>query len=428
MGRWLRAGSERPRVPARRDGKPQLLGHHGRREHQRVGELDDDDEHDRRAAGSGRKEPDSDRWCLQRAPRRGAERHEEGKPTMTTAAAHSLPITRPAPLRRAALIFNPVAGRGADDLDALREGLEARFDLTVLATCRERDADACARDALAKAPDLLIAAGGDGTVSMVAGALVGSPTPLGIIARGTSNSIATGLGIPTDLEGALETLATGDVCAVDTARANGQPMILHASVGFHAATVAGTPRDAKHRWGVLAYIKEGLVALGDLEQFQVEIETENAIVHCRAVNVTIANVAPRKTVLAQGPATVSPDDGALDVTIVAATGLAEVVATGLHLLRTASRGEPATRDNVGYLSARRLRIDTDPAQPLLVDGEPAGRGRLVLECLPRSLHVILPSARDLPRPPPSDTDVAKLEGLPDLEVEPKVSAASSGSR
>ena len=346
---------------------------------------------------------------------------------MTTAAAHPPPNVRPVPLRRAALIFNPVAGRGEDDLDALRAQLEARFDLMVLATCPDQDADACARVALDDAPDLLIAAGGDGTVSMVAGALVGTPRPLGIIARGTSNSIATGLGIPTDLEGALETLATGEVCAVDTARANGQPMILHASVGFHAATVAGTPRDAKHRWGILAYIKEGLVNLGDLEPFQVEIETEDAFVRCRAVNVTIANVAPPKTVLAQGPATVSPADGALDVTIVAARGLAEVVATGLHLLRTASRAEPATRDNVGYLSARRVRIATDPEQPLLVDGEPAGRGSLVAECLPRSLHVMLPSARDISGHPPSDTNVAKLEGLPDLEVEPK-SASASPSR
>jgi diacylglycerol kinase family enzyme len=262
---------------------------------------------------------------------------------------------------------------------------------------------------------------------MVAGALVGSGTPLGIVARGTSNSIAAGLGIPTDARGALETLVAGEVCAVDTARANGKPMILHASVGFHAATVAGTPRDAKNRWGVLAYIKEGLVNLAELEQFQVEIETENAIVRCRAVNVTVANVAPRKTVLAHGPAEISADDGALDVTIVAATGLAEVVATGLHLLRTATRAEPATRDNVGYLSARRLRIESEPAQALLIDGEPAGSGRLVVECLPRSLRVLLPRQRDVAQATqatPSAAEVSKLEGLPELEIEPKLAPAA----
>ena len=334
----------------------------------------------------------------------------------TSVAADWPPMTRAVPRRRAALIFNPVAGRGADDLDVLRAELEARFDLSVLATCRDRDADECARAALAERPDLLIAAGGDGTVSMVAGALVGSSTPLGIIARGTSNSIATGLGIPTDDEGALETLVNGEICAVDTARANGRTMLLHASVGFHAATVAGTPRDAKHRWGILAYIKEGLANLADLEQFEVEIETENQVIRCRAVNVTAANVAPRKTVLAQGPAVVSPTDGAHDVTIVSATGLAEVVATGLHLLSTAGR-EAATRDNVGYFSACRLRIDAAPVQPLLIDGEPAGEGRLVIECLPRSLVVMVPRERDLPQP--LSTEQLKLEGLPDLEVEPK---------
>ncbi len=337
-----------------------------------------------------------------------------------TAAAFPPPVLpRAVPRRSAALIFNPAAGRGIDDLDALRTELDAAFDLSVLATCPERDADACARLALAARPDIVIAAGGDGTVSMVAGALVGTETPLGIVARGTSNSIAAGLGIPTDIDGALATLGRGEVCAIDTARANGHPMLLHASVGFHAATVAGTPRDAKNRWGVLAYIKEGLINLADLEQFQVEIETEDAVVRCRAVNVTVANVAPRKTVLAQGPAAVSPADGALDVTIVAATGLADVVATGLHLLRSATRAEPATRENVGYLSACRLRIDADPEQPLLVDGEPAGAGRLVVECLPRSLRVLLPPAEEVPRPATEPNEEAKLQGLPDLEIEPK---------
>jgi len=340
-----------------------------------------------------------------------------------TAAGAKRP-TRAAIRRRAALIFNPAAGSGSDDLKALQEELAARFELSVLATCPERDADACARAALTAKPDLLIAAGGDGTVSMVAGALVGSQTPLGILARGTSNSIATGLGIPVDLEGALETLATGEVCEVDTARANGRPMLLHASVGFHAATVAGTARDAKNRWGILAYLKEGLVNLADLEQFHLELETETEVVRCLAVNVTVANVAPRKTVLAQGPGEVSPADGALDVTIVAAQGLAEVVATGLHLLRSASRAEPATRDNVGYLSACRLRIDSEPEQPLLVDGEPAGNGRLVVECLPRSLLVMSP-ARGAERPPASlPSDAVKLAGLPELEVEPKSRSVS----
>ena len=319
---------------------------------------------------------------------------------------------------KAALIFNPTAGSGADDLEPLREALAARFDLAVHETAAECDADVCAREALEAGPDVLVVAGGDGTVSMVAGALVGSKTVLGIVPRGTSNSIAASLGIPADDRGALETIVGGEVRAIDSARANGRAMLLHASVGFHAATIGDTGREAKNRWGVLAYLKEGLDKLTNLEQFQVRIETEDQILQCRAINVMIANAAPTKTVLAQGPAEVVPDDGVLDITIVAATGLGEAVATGLHLLRTAARQEAATRDNVGFLSARRVVVDTDPAQALLIDGEPAGEGRLVVECLPKSIHVLVPAGTATVASSFSEPET-KLEGLPDLEVEPK---------
>lgn len=324
--------------------------------------------------------------------------------------------------RAAALIFNPAAGRASEDLEALKEGLEPHFELEVYETWRDRDADVCARVALEGRPDLVIAAGGDGTISLVAGTLIGRDTPLGIVARGTSNSIATALGVPNDLAGAIQTLIEGEVHAVDTARANGRTMMLHASVGFHAATVGHTPREAKNRWGVLAYIKEGLAQLGDLEPFHLELETEEEIVRCQATNVTVANVAPLKMLLAHGPAALSPADGELDVTIVAATGLAEAVATGLHLLRMGAQGEPATRDNIGFLSARRLRIETDPPQPVLIDGERAGQGSLSIECLPASVKVVLPAAARDELEGTANAGAAeeeKLEGLPELEIEPK---------
>ncbi len=318
-------------------------------------------------------------------------------------------------MQRALLVLNPVAG--ARDPDASKERLEEElrrhFDLRVALTTKDCDADVCARSHRDDV-DLVIAAGGDGTVSLVAGVLAGSKLPLGIIPLGTSNSIADGLGIPKDVPGAIATLVAGHTRAIDTARANGRMMVLHASIGFHAATVAGTPRDAKNRWGLLAYLKEGLVELTNLTEFKVELETENALVRCRAVNVTAANIAPPKTILAQGPAAVAPDDGELAITIVAASSLVDVVATGLHLLRSAQRGEAATRDNIGYLFAKKLRLTTDPPQPLLVDGEAAGTGHVAITCMKRDLVVVAPKVEEAKAP-----KVERLEGLPDLEVEGK---------
>ncbi len=150
-----------------------------------------------------------------------------------------------------------------------------------------------------------------------------------------------------------------------------------------------------------------------IEPFDVEIEVDDQIVKCRATNVMVANIAPAKTVLAQGPSVSSPEDGILEVTIVTATSLAEVVITGMHLFRTALKHECATRDNVGFLSARNVRITTSPPQPILIDGEEAGKGDLVVRCRPGSLRVRLPRDREVTSANPHER---KLTGLPDLEI------------
>lgn len=316
-----------------------------------------------------------------------------------------------------ALIFNPVAGEtGGPSADDLRAGLASldRGEVLVHETSPERSAAACTEAALAAGADLIVASGGDGTVSEVAGALVGRDTLLGVIARGTSNSFAAGLGIPDDLDGALAVLRAGHVRTIDTARCNDRVMVLHATVGLHADAIRQTPRDAKNRWGVLAYLRSGLRELLDVEPFEVELETEGHVIRCRAIAIAVANLAPTKTVLAQGPAAVVSDDSLLDVTVVSATSLVDAVATGFHLLRSAVQREAATRDNIGYFACRRVRITTNPVQHVLIDGEDAGTTPVTVECIPHSLRVLAPPTED-ERPHPD----AKLVGLPDLEVERK---------
>lgn len=317
------------------------------------------------------------------------------------------------PKTQTALIFNPAAGSGPIDPEAVRALLGDQHELSSFETTPELGAEACARRALAQGASLLIAAGGDGTVSAVASAVAGTPATLGVIPRGTANSFATALGISSTLELAVETVRAGVTEQVDTARANGSPMILHAAVGFHAAVVGGTSSEAKSTWGVLAYLAKALERLTDSDDFLVHIDADTHRFQCRATNIMIASMAPPATLLAQGPSWLMPNDGILDVTIVAAQGFADVLATGFHLLHTATRERPATRDDVGYFPCRRLSLETEPAQPLLVDGESAGTGKLSVECLPRNLSVRVPA--DAPWRSKTATPLdEKLLGLPEL--------------
>lgn len=289
--------------------------------------------------------------------------------------------------------------------------------VTVDEICDGADPQQCARAALARGATIVIAAGGDGTVSAVATALIGTTARLGVLPLGTSNSFGAALGIPGDLDGAFAMLARGETRTIDIAvvrsASQQRAMIMHCMVGFHADVIEQTATDAKQRWGVLAYAASALRQLANLETFAVELDTGAHVVKCRAIAVAAANIAPIKTVLAQGPSHLLGDDGRIDITIVAADSIAEVIATGVHLYRQAREGEPATRDNVGSFSASRVAITADPPQRVLVDGEAFGDTPIIIETIARALTVLAPPAPETAGPQVE----ASLTGLPELEID-----------
>jgi YegS/Rv2252/BmrU family lipid kinase len=258
----------------------------------------------------------------------------------------------------------------------------------------------------------VVAAGGDGTVSSCAKELIGTQTALGVVPLGTSNSFAAALEIPSDIDAAIEHLARADRRQIDVAMVNGRTMILHCMIGLHAETIAETTTSAKQRWGALAYAATALKKLGALEPFAVELTTREHRVKCRAIAIAAANIAPLKTVLAHGPSHLLGDDGRVDITIVAADSIAEAIAAGVHLYRTGRAHEPARRNNIGSFSTPHVKIECDPRQRVLVDGEEHGTTPVVIETRRRALTVIASP----PAVAEGDPVEAPLLGLPELEV------------
>lgn len=320
-----------------------------------------------------------------------------------------------------AVIFNGRAGSAAGlDAKTLTERIAAATsrEVTVFETSDDRDPIACVQDALAQRARMIVAGGGDGTVSSCASHVIGRPdVELGVLPLGTSNSFAAALDIPGDIEGAIAQLAASsrrilDAAVVESAT-DRRVMILHCSVGLHAETIAETSTTAKRRWGVLAYAATALKKLATVEQFAVELTTPSHVIQCRAAAIVAANIAPLKTVLAHGPSHLLGDDGRVDVTVVAASSIAEAIATGVHLYRSGRDHEPATRDNIGSFSTPQVRIATDPPQRILVDGEPFGETPVRITTLPRALTVVAPPAAEAQ----GDPVEAPLVGLPDLAID-----------
>lgn len=296
--------------------------------------------------------------------------------------------------RVAHLIFNPVAGQGNSDqeLAVIQRLLEPHVHLEIYQTTVDDCAEDFAEQALAANADLVIASGGDGTVSAVAGVLIGTETPLGIIPRGTANAFASALGIPTTLtpiRGACQVILAGKTRTVDAAYCNGIPMILLAGIGLEAEAVDRADRETKDRWGILAYLMAGWQQLDEQPLFETEIEMDGTVERFQAGAITIANAAPITSVLAQGIGQVVFDDGLLDITIASASSKLEAIRTVARLLGAALM-KPVESPNIVHMGAQRLKVTTTPPQKVVVDGEIIGTTPIEVECIPNGLSVFVP--------------------------------------
>ena len=316
--------------------------------------------------------------------------------------------------RSACLIFNPVAGQGdsEQDLATIKSILEPEFDLEIQFTTKEVSGSELARKAIENNAEIIIASGGDGTVSAVAEALVGTDISLGAIARGTANAFVNALDIPDTIEAACQVIVDGATKKVDAGMCNGKPMILLAGIGFEAETVEDADREAKNRLGMLAYVLSGLKQLREFEKFDTTIETDNKIITVKANAITIANAAPPTSVLAHGTAGVIYDDGLLDITIITPETRASAIAISYHLLQSASNDEAAERDDIGYLRTKWVKVTTNPPQKVVLDGEIICTTPIEVKCIPQGLTVFAPAEQIIQAK-------EKLEHLPGIKIESK---------
>jgi len=297
--------------------------------------------------------------------------------------------------RIAHLIYNPVSGQGnaEEELSLIKQLLEPAMKLVVKLTTPEINPDELAKEAILAQADLIIASGGDGTVSAVAGALIGTDIPLGIIPRGTANAFAVAVGIParlTPIRSSCAAILAGQTRVVDIARCNGLPMILLAGIGYEAEMVERADREAKNRWGALAYIMAGIQQFNEQELFETEIEIEGVVKTFQAGAVTVANAAPSTSVMAQGPGKVIANDGMLDVTIAAPKTDLEAVTGMVNLLGAALLQVPTNREDIVSLQTKQIKVTTNPPQKVVLDGELIGTTPIEVECIPRGLTIFAP--------------------------------------
>lgn len=321
-------------------------------------------------------------------------------PLATNVAMAELAIQGVAKRRDAYLIFNPVAGQGNPDQDLalIRQILEPQMNLRTIFTQPDLDPVTQAREAISAIQSAeaenetgcIIASGGDGTVSAIAGVTLETGIPLGVIPRGTANAFAVAMGLPTNLKRACETIAAGNTRMVDVAHCNDIPMVLLAGVGFEAGMVNNANRELKNQLGTLAYILSGAQQMFTQQPFKAKIEIDGKVLDLQTRAVTVANAAPPTSVMAQGFGEVIPDDGLLEVTILISKTWLQAINTSATLLASALVKAQFEEENLVCLRTHQLKVTTDPPQQLVVDGEILEANPIEFRCVPDGLTIFSP--------------------------------------
>ncbi len=193
--------------------------------------------------------------------------------------------------KRIKLIANPVSGGDSrtriEKAILFLEEAEAQVDLYL--TTQRGDASVEAASLNPADYDLVIAAGGDGTLNEVANGLVGRGIPLAFIPLGTANVMAHEMGLPVTLEGVCHVAMYGDVRPITLAEIDGRFFLMMAGVGLDAAAVRAVSSRLKRYAGKFAYLIAGLRALVTYRSAALQVQTAEGET-LRASHLIISNI------------------------------------------------------------------------------------------------------------------------------------------
>lgn len=258
---------------------------------------------------------------------------------------------------------------------------------------RKRQLRSHAARAVKAGADIVVAVGGDGVVLQVVQALADTQVALGIVPMGTGNLLAGNLGIPRRLDRAVEVLTNGGRRRIDLGRVTiGDDRLLFSvacGIGFDAEVMKATAKSQKDRWGKLAYVASAIRQSRRVRDVTHRVTIDGVDSTMEATQVFIANFG--RMGLAMKPRlNIEPDDGALDVIVVQATGRLPGLLAGWEALRQGEEGE-SSEGHVFRAKATEVGIETEPSRLVEIDGSVVGTTPIKVTIRPAALTVIVPA-------------------------------------
>ncbi|WP_100012495.1 diacylglycerol kinase [Lentibacillus sediminis] len=284
-------------------------------------------------------------------------------------------------MKKARIIYNPTSGREAfkRELPTVLERFEiAGYETSTHATTCEGDATDAARTAVERGYDLVVAAGGDGTISEVINGIAEQERRprLGIIPVGTTNDFARALYIPRDIERAVDIILGEKSMLMDIGEVNGHYFMNIAGGGKLTELTYEVPSKLKTVIGHLAYYVKGVEMLPSLKPTRARIEYDGKVFEDDIMLFLLSN-----TNSVAGFEKLAPDakvnDGYFDLLILKKMNLAEFI----RIASLAQRGAHLEDENIIYAQAKDIKVKTDEKMQLNIDGEYGG-------LLPGEFHIL----------------------------------------
>ena len=288
------------------------------------------------------------------------------------------------------VIMNPVSGQ--KDHEKVRADVEAFLDeagvqYEIRETEGEGDALKWAQETDA---DLVIAAGGDGTIMEAMSGLIKSErrVPLAQLPLGTANLLARALGVPIGTEDALEVALNGVAVPMDVGYLpeKDKYFSLVAGAGWDASLIEDATRDIKNRLGFFAYIVTGVRNLFKLHRSRITVQIDGEPKRFKAHTVMLVNVGEILGTGFQLAENVSPHDGKLNLAVASPESFWDI----LRLVFRLATKQFANYRDLQYFDAEHIRVEAEPPLKLEIDGEPIGETPFEAKVVPAGAVLIVP--------------------------------------
>ena len=292
--------------------------------------------------------------------------------------------------RQVRVIWNEAAGEkaGANRSRLTREGLVAllaRHGLgdDIRVSKSEEDGRREALAAVADGCEVVVAAGGDGTIGVIAAELLGSPVALGILPLGTIMNIPRSLGIPPDLDAAAAIVAGGEVAPIDVGQAGRVLFYEAGSVGMNAAMFREAQRFGQGDWSSI--LRTIWVAVR-YRPARMRIRLDDRVIRTRALMVTVSNGPFIGAGMTVAPAA-RVDDGRFDIRIFRRFSKWQL----LRHLAAIAFGRYRYAPEVMTYRSRRVWIDSRHPLPARADSHDLGTTPVAFTVRPGALRVVVPA-------------------------------------